>query len=241
MKLNRRRAERGQAAVEAALTLPLTVFLMLGTLQLFLMLQARLMAEHAVYKATRAGSLSQGYCPRMLQAAVTTLLPTFARTDNATRLTNAFSAHKSNNYTAAMDGQLTGNIVWLLRPRPTAGSIPGQDDESWDDPDQKQIQRLEVRMVFWYPMRIPFANWLIAHMVLAAWGIQPFLAVNPLMPAQKANWNGTETAPISGTILSEFVTRTGQNGTYVFPIVATAAMRMMTPPRKAFFTPQDCK
>src|SRR5688572_11906480 len=38
------RGDAGQAAVEAALTLPLAVFLVLGTLQLFLMLQARLMA-----------------------------------------------------------------------------------------------------------------------------------------------------------------------------------------------------
>ena len=35
------RAESGQAAVESALTLPLAVFLILGSLQLFLMLQAR--------------------------------------------------------------------------------------------------------------------------------------------------------------------------------------------------------
>ena len=33
--------------MESALTLPLTVFLMLGTLQLFLMLQGRIMAEYA--------------------------------------------------------------------------------------------------------------------------------------------------------------------------------------------------
>ena len=37
--------ERGQAAVEAALTLPLTVFLILGALQLFMLIQARIMAS----------------------------------------------------------------------------------------------------------------------------------------------------------------------------------------------------
>ena len=44
--------------MEAALTLPLVVFLILGTLQLFMMLQGRIMAEYAVFKAVRAGSVT---------------------------------------------------------------------------------------------------------------------------------------------------------------------------------------
>jgi hypothetical protein len=39
----------GQAAVEAALTMPLMLFMILGTLQLFMMLQGRLLAEHAAF------------------------------------------------------------------------------------------------------------------------------------------------------------------------------------------------
>ncbi|HLM44600.1 MAG TPA: TadE family protein, partial [Myxococcaceae bacterium] len=65
-----RRAERGQAAVESALTLPLTVFLMLGTLQLFLMLQGRIMAEYAAFRAVRAGSVRHGDCQAMTHAAI---------------------------------------------------------------------------------------------------------------------------------------------------------------------------
>ncbi len=49
--------ESGQALVEAALTLPLTVFLILGTLQLFLLLQARTLTEYAAFLAVRKGSV----------------------------------------------------------------------------------------------------------------------------------------------------------------------------------------
>ena len=52
-----RRRDSGQALVESALTLPLLVFMVLGTLQLFMMLHARIMTQYAAYKAVRAGSL----------------------------------------------------------------------------------------------------------------------------------------------------------------------------------------
>ena len=40
--------QSGQAGVESALTLPLTLFLLLGTLQLFLLLQARVLTEYGL-------------------------------------------------------------------------------------------------------------------------------------------------------------------------------------------------
>ena len=52
-----RRRESGQAAVETALTMPLLIFLVLGTTQLFRLLQARILAQVAAYRAVRAGSL----------------------------------------------------------------------------------------------------------------------------------------------------------------------------------------
>jgi Flp pilus assembly protein TadG len=47
----RRRRDSGQSAVETALVLPLVTFMILGTLQLFMLLQAKLMAQYAVYQA----------------------------------------------------------------------------------------------------------------------------------------------------------------------------------------------
>lgn len=252
----RRRSQSGQAAVETALTMPLAVFMILGALQMFMMLQARLMTEYAAYRAVRAGSLSQGSCRRMVQAALVTVLPTFARTDSPARLAAAFDAHSNNRYNPSQDGGRNGPIIWIYRDAPTAAQIAASppnraDDELFDDPDQTQIMRLRARLIFWYPMRIPFANWIISKTARAAFGIQAYVGENPLMPAQTA-YDWAQAAPPSG-ISSEVITEFGSRdaiatsagasstGAYVFPIQATYAMRMMTPPRLAEFSPQDCK
>lgn len=238
------RAESGQAAVESALTLPLAIFLILGSLQLFLMLQARMMAEHAAFRAVRAGSLGQGNCRRMMHAAVTTLLPTFTRTDTANRLAQAFKARLNNRYEPSLDSRHNGDIVWLLRKHPLRAEIGGQEDSAFDDPDRESL-RLEVRLIFWYPMRIPFANWVIARMALAHWGLRDYDALNPLMAVQdNANWTEENPPPetLTGAVAATFRARTNSPaGTFVFPIQASYGMRMMTPARREFFTPQDCR
>jgi hypothetical protein len=240
MQRRARSRRRGQTAVEAALTLPLTLFMVLGALQLFLMLQARLMTEHAAYRAARAGSLSQGSCRRMLHATIATLLPTFARTDSPTLLADAFQARQGNRYQPGLDSGHDGEIVWLLRPSPQRADIPGPDDAAFDDPDREAL-RLEVRLIFWYPMRIPFANWVIARMSLAWWGLQTYSAANPLMMAQNARWGAGPSSP-PALVAGALAARTNSPaGTYVFPVQATSAMRMMTPARREFFTPQDCR
>jgi len=235
--------QRGQAAVEAALTMPLAVFLVLGTLQLFMMLQARLMAEHAAFVAARAGALSQGRCERMLHASLLAVLPTFDRTDRPALVAEAFGARRMNRFSPARDGQRNGPILWIFRDLSNRDTVPrGRDDAGFDNPDRRPLSRLEVELVFWYPLRIPFANWVIAHMTLAAWGLGDFRAMNPLMPAVTANW--TDEGPPRGVrqaVLDEFRYRT-RSGQYVFPIQATAAMRMMTPAmrRRGFFQQAHC-
>lgn len=239
--------EAGQAAVETALTLPLGLFLALGILQLFLMQQARLLAEHAAFKAVRAGALSQGSCTRMIHSALVTLLPTFRRVDAANIGTN-FADVSANAYEPGRDSNHSGDIVWFIRKSPLRANIPFADDAAFDDPDLP-LRRLEVEMVFWYPMRIPFANWVISRMLLAHFGLREYTALNPLMVAQNAEWQlGTATLDqtayggLPGTVQNQFLARTNSaQGVYPFPIQVTAAMRMMTPARAAFFTPQHCR
>jgi len=74
--------ESGQAAVETALTMPLVVFLALGTVQLAAMQQARLLTEYAAFQAARAGIVWNGNGERMHDAALWALLPTLGRTDS---------------------------------------------------------------------------------------------------------------------------------------------------------------
>lgn len=68
--------ESGQAAVEAALIVPMMVFLMLGIIQLGMMQQARIMTEYAAYRAVRSGIVNHGSCKLMRQAAIVAVLPT---------------------------------------------------------------------------------------------------------------------------------------------------------------------
>src|SRR5438309_2230534 len=88
-----RRGEEGQAIVEAAIVLPAIVFLLLLTIQLTQLQQARIMCEYAAFAAARTGIVqngnnggSNGFDGPMHDAAVMAILPTFGRTDGWTHL-----------------------------------------------------------------------------------------------------------------------------------------------------------
>ncbi|MCP3163275.1 TadE/TadG family type IV pilus assembly protein [Myxococcus qinghaiensis] len=242
--------------VEAAITLPLVVFLLLGTLQLFLMLQARVLAQYAAFQATRAGSVAHGECERMTHAAILALLPSFhsflgmsSATDTvrhgggsnaAAKLASAFGARRGNRYQGGLDGRHTGSIVWINRAL-VGGGIDGPQDREFDEPGH--LRRLEVQLIYWYPMRIPFANWVMSRMFMAQMGLQDYTAANPLMPAERnANWNAGEFSTplqLASDIRDELVARVGREE-YVFPIETSFTMRMMTPAKRRHFATMDC-
>lgn len=242
--------QSGQAAVEAALTLPLVVFLVLGTLQLFLLLQARILAQVAAYRAVRAGSLNHGNCLPMTHAALVTMLPTVARTDTPQRLADAFSPRRHNHFRVRSSYGAAFNepMIEIVRESPDAAwvqGLEGDEDLMFDQPtnDEGELRRrtLEIRMVAWYYMRIPFANWVMSRMFLAHFQLQRYTATNPLMPAQKrAAWYGETDETLGrdgwpGGDLGERMRRWSGEGHFVFPIQVNAAMRMMTPVKSEFF------
>lgn len=237
-------AESGQAAIEAAITLPLTVFLVLGTLQLMLLLQARSFVEYAAFSAVRSGVVHHGACEPMLHAAIGALLPTFARTDTAENLARAFAAHRDNRFVPALDRGHDRAIVWLLRESPLANDIRGDEEDVFDDPDVRgtlgTLHRLEARLVYWYPLRIPFANWVMARMFLAQWGLREFRGENPLVPTQvNARW-AREGPQFLEPLVGEEMLRRFDRQQYAFPLSASWTMRMMTPARRAHFGSQHC-
>lgn len=231
-------AESGQAMVEAALTLPLMLFCVLGALQLFLLLQARLLAEYAVYRAVRAGSLNHGDCRAMTHAAVLSVLPAIDRTDGTDWLARAFELRRRNRYDPGRDRH-DGQIVELWREQPRALDVSAPEDLHFDQPSTGQfdhLMRLEARMVFWVRLKIPFVDWVLTRMFLAYWDVKPYDAVNPLMPVRPATWPPQSRSPRwPGGDLGDQVLRWSEQGRYLFPVQTNFGMRMMTPAKKQFW------
>jgi hypothetical protein len=233
--------QSGQALVESALTLPLQVFVILGVLQLFLMLQGRLMAEYAVFRAVRAGSVNHGDCTPMTHAAIAALLPVLTRAGSPAEIGAAFGSHRDNRY---FEGAHTGQIVELIREQPDPATVP-MDEELWFDQPPRRLMRLEVRMLFWFRMRVPFADWVISKILLAHFGIAEYHAVNPLLVTRTdAGWQDGgarfDTQSWPGGSITDNLQAWAGNGQYLFPIEVNATMRMMTPALKQFFPRSAC-
>jgi hypothetical protein len=252
VRARRRAGESGQAAVEAALTLPLMLFAVLGTLQLFLMLQGRLLAEYAAFRATRVGSTHFGNCQPMMDAALLALLPSYSAFLNPTipgssaaqKLAQAWSMHKNDKYQVGVDWPSSvaagGDIVWILRELPDPGavaSIAVPEDPGFDDPSDlatlQLLRTLQIQLVYWFPLKIPFANWVMMRMFLAQYGLMAYTAQNPLIETAKANWMPDRFPP---SLFVFFVLdRYATNNEMVFPIVAASTLRMMTPARAVYW------
>ncbi len=251
MGLDRAHASAGQAAVETALTMPLMLFLVLGTIQLFMLLQAKVLAQYAVYQAARMGSVSNGRCDIMLHAAIFSFTPairalmgpTVAGASPGEKAATVFGQFRNNDYNG-FRGWAGDSIVWLVResPRFPGTSVLAARDR-FDNPlaAGRQPVRLELRAIFWAPLLIPFADWVFSRMALAHQGLQPYQRVNPLLSTQTANWQRESTARfnLQSPIAAEYARRVFA-GHYVYPIEVTYTMRMMSPVMLRDFAQANC-
>jgi hypothetical protein len=249
------KGESGQAAVETALTLPMIVFLILGTLQLFMLLQAKVMAQYAVFQANRVGSTMNGRCDAMTHAALLSLTPSirpfmgrsFAGTPGQ-KLGTAFRAIKDNNYSnyTGTNGvglwTATEAIVWIIREHPRfPGDDPVAAQYEFDrllGPGENPI-RLELRMIYWAPLSIPFADWAFSRMALSNMNLQTYTAQNPLMVRQTADWRERSSRSLQTEIATEYLRRYAMKH-YVFPIEVSSTMRMMSPVMFSEFATPNC-
>ncbi|RKH12714.1 pilus assembly protein [Corallococcus praedator] len=234
----RDRRESGQVAVETAIVLPMFVFLILGTLQLGMMHQARLMTKYAAYKAVRAGALHNANVKQMESAAIAVLLPlissssggggeTIKAIESATDFQMKFAWASKNKMMDA--GGLKYADVTICGPlRDEMGATSGELD--FDNPSkitstgdwaQSQRSKLRIQVTFNYRLPIPFADMVIYN-----------IARKKEMPFVLRLGNGTDT--------KEYVTdremlgsagkydAAAQNSVYILPIRATYTMRMQS-------------
>jgi hypothetical protein len=221
--------ESGQAAVESAIILPLFVFLLLGTLQLGLMHQARLMTKYAAYKAVRAGALHNAKNDIMQRSALAVLLPLLSEgrgggefIQSVTSASDFLRKWKTPAITLNMmqEAPLPYVEVTTCGPlRQDASSPTGEVD--FDNPDLaastdwrgSQRTKLRIQVTLNYRMPIPFANWVIHS-----------IAMNRELPMLMRMGKPDLRPPV----LDSRYWAAASLGTYVLPIRAAYTMRMQS-------------
>lgn len=216
----KRRSDSGQVGVETALVMPMTVFMILGILQLSMMQQARLLTEYAAYRAVRSGSLNQLNCPKMTDAAVEGLLPSLGRTDSAAKLAAAW-LHTQGAIPMANRTTVGLRIAELDYIVTAANGFAGTPytKEDFDDPNHPLT--LTAKLTYNYELRIPFANALIHEMWTG--GNYFHDQMDQLVPASV---NHADTGRQAAHAADRAKYKRGNR--YFVPIVASYSMRMMS-------------
>ena len=224
-----RRRRSGHSAVETALIMPMTVFIILGILQLGLMMHARYAAQYAAWSAARAASVHDGDCRAALTGALLAVAPAVGRTYNATDFLAVWNqagtdvspfrparvALKDNLYGGV--AQLPVITAKMVASDPATPNFNNGEDADFDRVGQPIMVTWEV--IFNYELRIPFANAVIHE----SWTLANYFAKNSLvLPQDRADHARGDLAP--------YVISARQDRRYVIKIPATATMRMMSNP-----------
>lgn len=181
--------ERGQVIVEQAIILPMMIFIVLGIVQLAMVQHARICTEYAAFNAARSGIVYNGDVKKMERAAFLSIIPTLGRSDNWSSLFNTFFKKALLAQFGADLADLLGfdilagmkmvQVTILPHPNPGIGDrlrVVNQQQHL----NRKQIDfddlrtrpalanQLTIRVRYYYQMRVPFANWMLHTMWLAA-------------------------------------------------------------------------
>ena len=222
-----RASQRGQAAVESAIVLPLFVFLILGTLQLGLMHQARLLTKYAAYKATRVGALNNAKKSVMESEAVAVLLPLLSHDSHGVETIKPITSPtdfqtKWLRYGINLMPESGMKYAEIMICGPTTADAQNYNNEiDFDDPasatstDWKasELTKLRVQVTFNYRMPIPFANWVI-------W----MIAKGQQIAYQLRLGDEAAVGPLPG----DLYTVMQKQNIYVLPIRANYSMRMQS-------------
>ncbi|NMO14186.1 pilus assembly protein [Pyxidicoccus fallax] len=229
---DKRWGERGQAAVETAIVLPMMVFLVLGILQMSLAHQARLLNEYAAFKVARAASVYRLSCRPMVNAALMALIPSMSRTganpDLAERFRGVARRVLGANQPPGFAFQGAGPIPLVQVDYRVSGFQRGDAFDLQLEPS-RQPMKVHVRLAYFYEYRIPFAGWIISRVWLASQGGTRWVTgADPIMPVRK--WAGPVTR-LAERSPDWLVAQQGiEQGYFTVPLVSTWSMRMMSDP-----------
>lgn len=248
------RSQSGQAMVESAIVFPLAIFFVLGTLQLTLIQQSRLMLEYAAFNAARAGSVWNGDPTKMEDAAIISLLPTmpsvpgdpFAlRVDEPALLLKRWTIVQLGNL---VGGAIDAKMIEVETLNPTEDDFTGNAEEiEFDmvDPqldgvsslDDRRPSQLTIRLTYFYYLRLPIINklmfetWLMGLAGMGARSLDPFRPKNNtarvLLGAAQAKTN-CQFSGITRTTLLGLIAIGKATGKYYMPLVTTYTIRMQS-------------
>jgi hypothetical protein len=243
--------EEGQAVVEAAILLPAMIFLMLLTIQLTMLQQARLMADYAAYCAARTGIVQNGNNGTstagtdgpMHAAAVLAILPTYGRTDSFANIATAQARFAADDLALKALG-LTQVRVFVLNPTRAdfaswGGHLNGREID-FDDvrPGATDATLLSLQVRYLYELRVPFANrliqsiWMAARVgLLDAWRGQDWTA-----PRMGSNTGGDAIAASRAAAAGAIVQDGTPEGIPLGALVAAGNARRYYLPVEAYYT-----
>jgi len=171
--------EGGQAVVEAAFALPLTMVLILCTIQITQLQRARLVLEYAAFNAARAGAVQNGNDGKdgtagpMHDAAALSLASTQGPTDGVEALARTWAAFRLREAALRALG-LPLLQVLVLNPRRGDFERFGQhlagQEIDFDDVRPRAVDAglLSIQVRYLVELRVPLANKLIHSLWLAS-------------------------------------------------------------------------
>lgn len=241
--------ESGQAAMEAALVMPVWLVLTAGAIQLAMIQHARLMTEYAAFSAARAGIVWSGNNERMRDAALLALVPTFGGAATFEELGRSWERMRALDRifhealaarTPVPEPFKASGLLGLVRVDTVAPATTGGAEELPFDqegarteadavraslsthgerPNSDTPALLTVRVRHWFELRLPFVNGIIFD----AW-----IATAAAHPADAGLATLAEHERQLLLALADGVGPLGRAHRYFLPLSATWTLRMQS-------------
>lgn len=136
-------------------------------------------------------------------------------------------------------GNSNDRMVQIKIKSPKLGDFGGRGREiDFDDPDNRDANRLSIEVRYLYMMRVPFANMIIHQAWLAGQAGQELYGAvwNPQMQRQETGLRSISPLKLKksgyGDPVINSVAKLAKSGVYMVPLRATYTMRMQSNPYK---------